>query len=209
MSKINMTGKKYLVFDLETTGFPLKVDGKYGKYFHPKELDKYDPSRIVEIAYVLLDENFNQITTFQTIIKPDFKINNSHIHGITDEKANESGSDMKEILDRIKIDFDKADVLVAHNIQFDYCILLSESYRYQNHDMIDILNEKKTFCTMKEFVNYRKAVNPNSKEFIKFPKLTEMYTFFFGSPFQGAHSALYDCQACALCFREIIKKISV
>lgn len=215
--KSNSKSKLYLVFDLETTGFPEKAGGKWGKFYHPSQTDKYDSSRIVEIAYVLFDHQFNKITTFQTIIKPDYPIDEryaeaSKIHGINIEKSNK-GADMKEVLDRIKTDFNKADVIVAHNIDFDYSILLSESYRYDNNDMIDILNEfssnKIAFCTMRKFVDYKKSLNPTSKEYIKFPKLIEMYYYFFGNEFQGAHSALYDCQACALCFREIIKKIDV
>lgn len=60
-----------IAFDIETTGFSRDNDG------------------IIEFALQVLQGGEN--STFQTLVKPERKITNSHIHGITDKMVNRHG----------------------------------------------------------------------------------------------------------------------
>ena len=59
----------YLIFDIETTGL-VKCE-KFNLYPHFSDNEKYDTSRIVQIAWVVLDINFKTIDKKSYIIKKD------------------------------------------------------------------------------------------------------------------------------------------
>lgn len=185
--------KYYLIFDTETTGFPIKKDYNYP---NPNDLEMYDPSRIIELAYIIVDQEYNIISTFQSLVKIDFPVYNTDIHGIENIEL-EGGIEMPKILDEVKKDFEKVDMIVAHNIEFDYNILLSECYRYGNMELYNIIKYKKRYCTMKKF-RWDKKYNA-----VKYPKLIELYRYFYGKDFEGAHRALNDCYACLQCFQKM------
>lgn len=193
-----MSNKKkiYLVFDTETSGIPNRINYKFP---NPENTTEYDMARIIEIAYIIVNQDFEYITSYQTIIKPDFPILNSDIHTITNEKANTEGKDIKEVLEIIEKDFKKVDFIIAHNIDFDYNILLSECYRYGFKDFARSLKSKERFCTMNYF-RWNKKFNAK-----KYPKLSEMYEYLFKSSFEGQHRAINDCMACLMCFEKMVK----
>ncbi len=79
-----------MIFDIETTGLPKTIS--YGVYYPYNDLSKYDSSRIVQISMMLCTKNFEKISIENFIIKPEnFKINNSDMHGITDDIAQKDG----------------------------------------------------------------------------------------------------------------------
>ena len=85
-----------------------------------------------------------------------------------------------------------ADIMVAHNIDFDYQFLPKNFY-----------SEK--ICTMKGTKNIIKALNISGR--IKNPTLKELSTFL-NIPFEdtAAHGALYDTQILKKCFIEALKR---
>jgi DNA polymerase III epsilon subunit-like protein len=188
--------KIYLVFDTETSGIPKRVNYNFP---NPENTSEYDGSRIIEIAYIIVNQDFEYIKSYQTLIKPDFPILNSDIHKITNEMAHSEGKDIKEVLQHIEQDFKKVDFIIAHNIDFDYNILLAECYRYDSKDFIKSLKNKERFCTMNYF-RWNKKFNA-----LKYPKLSEMYKYLFNSSFEGQHRALNDCIACLMCFEKMVK----
>ena len=138
-----------IVFDLETTGLPITPG--FMQYYPPNETKYYDSSRIVQIAYIKLDENNQEIYRKNKLVKPlDFKITNSTFHGITQEKAMKEGEEMKDILASLVSDLKDCKVLIGHNILFDYNILLSECYRLGLVDLIITVTKLNLYCTMKE-----------------------------------------------------------
>ena len=66
---------KVIVFDTETTGFPL------GRNVPPFMSGNYNSARMIEIGYIVM-ENDNVIQKVNHLIKHDeyIELNNSHIH---------------------------------------------------------------------------------------------------------------------------------
>lgn len=183
-----------LVFDLETTGFP--------KYRNAKPFNSYafDTSRIIEIGYVLMDSNGEICKKVEHFVKysDDLKIENSHIHGISANMVNEYGISMDEMFDELTLDLQTVDTMVAHNIEFDFNVLLSEVYRkYKNYKpLLGLLYSKDLICTMQMGRKY--MVNK------KFPKLVELNKILFDTEWVQTHRALDDVLTCAKCYQKMI-----
>lgn len=185
---------KVLFFDTETNGKPIDYKAPI------TNLDNWP--RIIQLGWVFDDDGV--ITEMQSLIKPDgweipeedFWIN----HGYSTEGNELLGSPMPEVLERFCQDLSKADVVVAHNIAFDYPITAAEMIRY------GISPEKKSrqkICTMESSTNYCKI--PGKYRNWKWPNLTELHEKLFNEGFDGAHDALSDVRACARCFNELVK----
>ena len=184
-----------LVLDLETTGLP--ICRGFMSYYDPKEFDKYDTSRIVQLAYIKIDPMNIEVKSYTSLIKPtDFKIENSHIHGITQEKA-EQGKDFLDVLNEIKEDFKECDIIIGHNVGFDFNILCSESLLLKNEEFYNILKEKKLYCTMKES---KKILNER-----KFLRLKDLNFKLFQTEWNQIHDALDDCVVCLKCYAKLIE----
>ena len=192
-----------LIFDLETTGLPLKNGKTYFKY---DNLEKYNNSRVLSICWKIFNNNNKEIKSNYKIIKPtDFIIdNNSYackINNITKELADEKGIDIKLMFNELKQDLIDTNVIVAHNLDFDYNILLSELYRYNRLDIINLLQTKDKYCTMMNGIQITKIPMKNS---YKFPKLIELYRHFFNTDFEDAHNAEADVSACSKCYFKMV-----
>lgn len=188
--------KKIMFLDTETTGLPITLG--FDRYYSYKELDKYTNSRIVEVAYVITDDTCNFIKEFQTLIKPqDYTINNSNIHGITNEQALNEGIPIQEFIKFFKNDLLDIDLIVAHNLNFDIQILLTELFRQQEGDVINKIIKTNKKCTMK----LGKRLNIVPEKGWKYPKLQELYDKFFPSEERVQnHRALDDTMMCMKCY---------
>lgn len=193
LNKKNTNSKNILVLDIETTGLPPTIG--FDKYINPKEYNMYNNCRVIEIAYIIYDRNYNEIKRYSTLIKPDgYDINNSYIHGITHNNALTNGIDILNVFDKFLEDLNKylIKIIVSHNIKFDFNILLSECFRYDRKDLVNYLNNIYKDCTMKTGKNFMR--------YHKYPKLTELYKYCFGQTFKQEHRALSDVDACAKCY---------
>jgi DNA polymerase III epsilon subunit-like protein len=216
-----LIGKKLLIFDLETTGFPIKRNGfNIGKneYNDYNENDKYDSSRIVSIAWTFFDnfgknnDNFNII---EKIRKPvDFnEINNSNIHNITYEIAKKDGMLLSKILRDegfLKCLY-KCDFIVAHNCMFDVHVLLNELYRLKfnkaENILKNLLDNDKCFCTGELGRELCKIpIKPNKYFNYKMPKLSEFYKYIIGDDLTGMHNAKNDVMAICKILNKLVLK---
>jgi DNA polymerase-3 subunit epsilon len=187
--------KYFLFFDTETTGKP--------KDFNASENELDNWPRIVQLAYILIDNNFQIISKNNYTIKPDGFIipkESTEIHRISHEKALNEGIDLNYVL----LDFNKimnsADYLVAHNLEFDFKVLSAEFIRKNiTHQM----RNKKTICTMKSTTNYCAIKNTYG---YKWPTLQELHFKLFNEKFINAHNALEDVLITYKCFVELYKK---
>ena len=93
-----------------------------------------------------------------------------------------------------------ADLIVAHNISFDYPVVNCELIRL---GIDSRLSEVDHFCTMMSTVELCKIPGVSG---YKWPKLQELYRFLFNAEFSDAHSALADANATADCFIELSKR---
>ncbi len=184
--------KIYLFFDVETTGLP--------KDWRAPVSDLDNWPRIVEIAWILSDEQGNELEVNSAILRNDnFSIpfEASKIHHITDEIANTKGQDRVKIFKLFAETISKAEVLVAHNIEFDYKVLHSEFMRYNIKSAIYKIDK---ICTKELTTDYCKL--PGNYGY-KWPKLEELYYKVFGKELISAHSASIDIKACKDCFFEL------
>lgn len=184
----------YLFFDTETTGLPKNWKAA---------IDDFDNwPRLVQLAYVLYDENGIIISSGDYTIKPKgFTIPEgaAKVHGISTEKANQIGEDLKTVLQKFQNVIDQAQFLVAHNMNYDEKIMGAEFLR---NNLPNGMDSKPKICTMQ-----------GSKDFCaiegqfgyKLPSLAELYFKLFNSEFEGAHNALADITATAKCFWELKK----
>jgi DNA polymerase III epsilon subunit-like protein len=182
----------YLFFDTETTGLPYGPGSDYRNW-----------PRLVQIAWLLMDENQEVKSKNSFLIQPDgFKIPSRviRIHGITTKKALEGGVKVDFALHRFLGDANFADMLVAHNIAFDYSVVRGELLR---KNIPDFLRNSLKFCTMtcKQVLDFCKSFRPNGSR--QCPSLSELYFLLFNKRLFNAHDALTDAEACARCFFEL------
>lgn len=192
-------------FDTETTGLPITKN--FNNYNSFKELQFYDNSRLISICWKVL-RNDKILSSNYYIIKPnDFKIDNNSvacsINKITNEIANRDGVDINFIFDKIKDDLNNSNLIVAHNINFDKNILLSELYRYKRLDIIEIFLLKNEYCTMLNGLNITKIKFKTNNKY-KYPKLNELYKYFYNEDIKNSHNAEADVDACIKCYLKMI-----
>ena len=189
------TKDRIVFFDTETTGVPLN-------YKAPSS-DTNNWPRLVQLAWILTDEEGNRIHTGNLIVKPeDFIIptDATRVHGITTQRANEEGVPLAEVIEQFNADLDVANYIVGHNIDFDKKIVGAEMIRL---GLKDIMDSKKSYCTMQSSINFCRIPG---KYGYKYPKLQELYKKLFGSEFNNAHNALSDVEATEKCFWELKKR---
>jgi len=186
---------KYLFFDTETTGLP--------KNYKAPITDFNNWPRVVQLAYLIYDEQGNELKTKDVIIKPDGFIipkESSNVHGITTERAIAEGIDLKTTLKEFDEDINSVDILVAHNISFDEAIMGCEFLR---NGFGNSISSKRKICTMKSSTNFCRI--PGKYGF-KWPSLSDLHIKLFGKNFDEAHNALADIRATADCFWELKRR---
>lgn len=183
----------YLFFDTETNGIP--------KNYKAPATDLNNWPRIIQLAFILCDENFNEIEVFSQMIKPDgwvipvekFWIDN----GYSTEKNMQDGIPMTDALQKFSEAVEKSKLMLAHNMAFDRQIITAEFLRYG----MKTVNRPQPICTMKSTVSFVGAKNKNGGH--KWPKLDELHNRLFGFGFDNAHDALADVRATVRCFKKL------
>jgi len=196
----------FCTIDTETTGLPYEINGCYADY---KESIYYDKARVIQIAWIMTKED-KLIKTSDFLVKLDgIKIENSHIHGITDEMCKEKGVDMGVVVNELYNDLKDCKLIIGQNIHFDFQIIKSEMYRYgkniisENLEMaekafliIDYLDKIQKFCTL----HTARA----KYGLTKYPKLIDLHRMLLGTDFDGMHQAINDVLACHRCFLKMV-----
>lgn len=183
-----------LFFDTETTGFyNFKLPPTHDAQPH-----------IVQLAAQLCDDNQKTIASFSFILNPSVDIPEkaSAVHGISTEHAAQFGMEASAVLAAFFHLDRSADLIVAHNIDFDRPVIESVAARHYGHEK---LLTAPTFCTMKEatsIVNLPPTERMRAAGFNKPkpPKLEECIRHFFCEEMQGAHDAMVDVLACKRVF---------
>jgi len=189
IKKEKLAVNNLMVLDTETTGLPSSRNYQ--------ELDKFNNARLIELGYIIFDKTGKELKKYDSLIKPNnFMINNTFIHGITHENAVQNGLDINLVLDQLTLDLKKVDGIICHNISFDMAIILSEAFRLNKLELIELFSSKLHFCSM--------AIGKKFMKSDKNPKLIELYKFLFNKDFIQDHRALSDCVACLDCFLSMI-----
>jgi DNA polymerase-3 subunit alpha len=188
----------FLIFDTETTGLPRNYNAPL------TDFDNWP--RMVQIAWQLHDDKGNLLHNDSIIIKPEgysIPFATIQIHGITNERANEEGKNLKETLQQFAEVVNKTTYLAGHNIEFDMNIIGAEFLRcglpniLQGKAFIDTKNDETTeYC----------AIPGGRGGKFKWPTLTELHQKLFNVGFEEAHNAAFDVAATTKVFFEIIKR---
>ncbi|MEM9917925.1 MAG: 3'-5' exonuclease [Bacteroidota bacterium] len=184
----------YLFFDVETAGKP--------RSWKAPASDTFNWPRIVDIAWMVYDENRNQIDKQRFIIQPEgFEIpyEAERIHGIDTDKAREEGVPVKGVLESFAKAIDAATYIIAHNMNYAQNVIGAEFYR---KSISHRLPQSETYCTMQESTYYCKL--PGTKGRYKWPSLQELNRKVYGEGYLRDGSALNDVQVCANCFFKLV-----
>lgn len=247
----NVENDIVLVFDFETSRLP--DDEVVWEAFRPEEeyatwpdgnpkykkkgttdrviLPASDPSKwphSVQISYLTYNNDTKELNIFNERIKlpAGVKVNpdSEKIHHISTEEANTKGVPIETAMDRFIVDYNNANVIVAHNIHFDRNMILvelkrltertditSEDKEKYHEFMMKFYKNKKEYCTSRhgaEICNvvdkYKSGFNVG-KEYYKMPKLMDLYEKLFGySPDESKlHDAKVDVIVCFRCFYKL------
>lgn len=185
----------YLIFDTETNGLP--------KSYKSSIWDKENWPRIIQLSWLLLDTDFNPISSANDFIYPDgweipaeeFWIKNN----FTTEKNKLIGIPIKEAIDKMQIAINNSSVLIAHNMEFDFKILQCELIRIGETHCF----KHPAICTMRSTTDILQLPGPYG---FKWPKLEELYFWLFLEQMEGAHDSMNDVAATAKCFAELRKR---
>jgi DNA polymerase III epsilon subunit-like protein len=194
----------YLIFDLETTGL-VKCD-EFNIYPNFTDNERYDDARIVQIAWVVLDDKYRVIDKKNYIIRRDnFNIHNAKFHGITNKISDIKGVKFEIVILDFFEALKKSGSIVAHNILFDYNVMINHLFRYNLGYIYTEFISKLRFCTSFESTDILKLPMPYNSTYYKYPSLQELYTFYFKKNITNAHDAEADVKACADCFVRLIQ----
>jgi DNA polymerase-3 subunit epsilon len=193
-----------LFFDTETTGIKSWKDPA----FIP---------RLVQLGCILQDLDTGRILGELNLIANQAPLSlipkgASDVHGITDQMAADFGVD-PTLIDVVFAELVlKADLIVAHNIEYDLEVV------EDNMPLTLAAGKGKAiFDTMKQNLYLVRApLSDKQKAYFgmkgippdapyKVPNLTETFMHYFGVPFEGAHDAMADIRACRDIFLAMIE----
>ena len=131
------------------------------------------PGQVCQLSYIM--QTKEETTAKNFFFTVDYvEYGAQQVHGLSVEKLKKlsNGLRFRDCIDEIKCDFERADLIIAHNFNFDYMFLSTEF----NRQLLD-LPIKQSFCSMKSMTPICKILKSNGKSF-KYPKLNEMCKFY-------------------------------
>jgi len=178
---------RILFLDTETTGLPKD------KKISALEASNNWPD-LVSICWSIYESN-KHIRTEYHIIKPNnWSIDATEIHGITESMALKKGIDLPDVLGLFKYDLQKANIIVAHNLNFDKNVVF-HAFKWRLG-----INPEPFWQHLTEFCSCIKAQEEMKLPALyppynvyRFPKLDELYfETFKNQPPENAHDAKRD-----------------
>jgi DNA polymerase III epsilon subunit-like protein len=200
---------KVLIFDTETSD-------KAKDFKKQAEEDHFNYPYLLQLGAVLFDlkkVNDEVITedifTYNTLVKPyrehlqgNVTISEGafQVHGLDISQCHLAGKDLIEVLITFQGMVQMADVIIAHNINFDRNVIVSEYLR----EGLKLLIRKTSLklCTMQSTTDL--LAIPNKWGSFKWPNLQELHTYLFNKGFEDAHDAMADVEATKKCFIELV-----
>ena len=186
---------KLLVYDTETTGLPPKGE----RFVNKTNVGQWPYT--VQFSYVIYDTDANKLLkTYDSIIKlPTCVViteESYSFHHISNKMSETKGKDINVVLREFLTDCSQVDILVGHNINFDYNMVKAEMMRNAVYTTEDtkMLASKRMYCTARETYGYCSipAINWKGEKYFKYPTLTELYEKLFEVKPQNLHNSLND-----------------
>jgi DNA polymerase III epsilon subunit-like protein len=174
---------KVVLFDTETTGLP--------KTREPATKGPHNWPHLVSIAWIVL-ENDKVIRERYFVIRPEnweIPSDSTAIHGITQQYALNRGHGLRDVLQEFTSE--RSDILVAHNMKFDYNVLCN-AFLWDLNMPIPQFN--RLMCTMEIGTELCKIPSPYNSSKYRYPKLVELYELITKKKpdNQSTHNSLYD-----------------
>jgi len=199
--------KTALIFDTETTGFPMWSERSNHK----------DQPHIVQLAAELIQIDTGRIlSSMNFICRPAgwvIPLATIDVHGIDNYLANDVGISEGEAVS-IMLNMIMDDTLiVAHNAQFDKRIIRIALKRFFSDQDVNRFCDHEFYCTAQKSKPLCKLpptakmlASPRFRNSYKQPKLSEAYKHFTGKELVGAHNAMIDVEACRTVFLALINQ---
>lgn len=185
---------KFLFFDTETNGLPLDYKASY------TDVDNWP--RVIQLGWALTDVTGNILASRNDLIKPEGWMVPTEAfwtdNGFTQERNEREGIRIIDALNEMHAAKMQADVLVAHNLNFDHRIVWAEFIR----NGLTPRSGMAKICTMMKSTSYCKIP---AKRGYKWPRLEELHQTLFACDFEGAHDAGSDVLATVKCFFELVR----
>lgn len=187
--------RKFLFFDCETNGLPIDYKASYE--------DVNNWPRVLSLGWILADESATVINRAYHLIQPNgWQVPTEEFwtrNGYTQARCEAEGVPITSVLEQFYVDKARADVLVAHNINFDHRIVWAEFIRNSLQPRSGMLK----ICTMMKSTAYCRLPGKGGRP--KWPKLEELYRHLFKKEIDGAHNAGADVEACMQSFFELVR----
>lgn len=173
-----------IFFDTETTGL---FDGSINLETAP---------HCLQLAWIDMYGEHDYIVKHKNIEIPQFI---TDINKIDAQVLEERGVDPILVLKDFQDALERADGLAAHNMYFDYNIVLVYAYRYLTTIDFQLflmaLTNLPLYCTMKACTHAYPF--GTDKGLFRRQSLGPLYKHIFGVNFENAHNGLADARACA------------
>ena len=124
-------------------------------------------------------------------------------NGISTQLAEEKGEDLETVLRLFNEVLAKSTFVVGQNVKFDLNIMGCEFHR---KELATNLNDLPVLDTCSETTANLCQLKGGRGGKFKYPTLTELHQYLFGSSFGDAHNATADVEATTRCFLELIRK---
>lgn len=179
------------IVDIDTTGLPLKVNGTYDKF---TALASYNPSRIIQLSYIITDlKTWEPIEKRNYIIKADgFPIDAVEFHGITPKKSQLEGIPFTTAARELMTAIRGSKFLIFHNAEFCLNILKSELYRYGLFMELESLPQIKPICIMERSRSVMGLLDVTKKP--KVPSMKELIKIELNEDLPQIHTSAMDAE---------------
>ena len=155
---------------------------------------------MLQLAYVICDDNGNVITTINKYVKNRLPTNDStKIHGIDINKIKAEGIDFREIINELVNNLSECKYVVGHNLQYDLTTILNDIRSYG----INIVDDNNNpILNIFKNIELKDTMQMNGSKI----KLEALYEKLFGNKFDGAHNALNDVEATKQIYYKLLNK---
>lgn len=199
-----------LAFDTETTGM-VDWQGEPTADTQPE---------LVQLAAILYDlrcpmpelRSWREVAMMSVIVRPEGWIipaEASQVHGIDQATAEYLGIGRDNAMLTFCDLAARADVILAHNIDFDRVIVEAAKFRVDRAAGVEYQRpwqpHHQPLCTKLAATDVVQIPKTNGREGWKWPSLNECYQFFYAQDVNGAHDALVDVRACVNVFYELVE----
>ena len=155
---------------------------------------------MLQLAYVICDDNGNVITTVNKYVKNRLPTNDStKIHGIDINKIKAEGIDFREVINELVTNLSECKYVVGHNLQYDLTTILNDIRSYG----INIVDDNNNpILNIFKNIESKDTMQMNGSKI----KLEVLYEKLFGHKFDGAHDALNDVEATKKIYYKLLNK---